>query len=119
MGGWGNESFSDYTLLYEEILYYSALHTSAAVARIKRSSCESALSLELFNFQAEFHPRRDDVFFVGSMAYPRQMDVYDISGNHFPIRGEDLTSVCSVVKPHPTVNVVVGGNSSGRVFAFM
>jgi hypothetical protein len=53
------------------------------------------------------------------MAYPRQMDVFSVAGDHYPIRGDDLTSVCSVVKPHPSQNVVIGGNSSGRVFAFM
>ena len=81
--------------------------------------CQQNFYELLISFQAEFHPRRDDVFFVGSMNFPRQMDVFDVSGNHFPIRGDDLTSICSVVKPHPTMDVVVGGNSSGRVFAFM
>ena len=48
-----------------------------------------------------------------------QMDVFNVNGDHHGLRGEDLTSICSVVKPHPTQEVVVGANSSGRVFVFM
>ena len=74
-----------------------------------------------FNFQAEWHPRRDDIFFVGSMAQPRQIDVYSDQGDHFVLGdgGEYLASVCSIVKCHPTQDIVVGGNSSGRVHVFM
>ena len=74
-----------------------------------------------FNFQAEWHPTRDDIFFVGSMAQPRQIDVYSDQGDHFVLGdgGEYLASVCSIVKCHPTQDIVVGGNSSGRVHVFM
>ena len=72
-------------------------------------------------FQAEWHPTRDDIFFVGSMAQPRQIDVYSDQGDHFVLGdgGENLASVCSIVKCHPTQDIVVGGNSSGRVHVFM
>merc|ERR1711997_1150674 len=74
----------------------------------------------LTTFKAEWHPKRDDVFFVGSMNQPRQIDVYSDQGDHFPMgdRGEYLASVCSIVKCHPTQDIVVGGNSSGRVHVF-
>jgi len=52
------------------------------------------------------------------MASPRQIDVYDASGRHRALRGEALSSICSVVKGHPVLDVVVGGNASGRVFVF-
>jgi len=75
----------------------------------------------LTTFKAEWHPRRDDIFFVGSMAQPRQIDVYSDQGDHFVLGdgGEYLASVCSIVKCHPTQDIVVGGNSSGRVHVFM
>jgi len=75
----------------------------------------------LTTFKAEWHPRRDDIFFVGSMAQPRQIDVYSDQGDHFVMgdSGEYLASVCSIVKCHPTQDIVVGGNSSGRVHVLM
>jgi len=74
----------------------------------------------LTTFKAEWHPNRDDIFFVGSMNQPRQIDVYSDQGDHFPMsdKGEYLASVCSIVKCHPTQDIVVGGNSSGRVHVF-
>ena len=90
---------------------------------ISRSQCVFLTKLyneELIIFlQAEWHPSRDDMFVVGSMSQPRKIDVYDAaSGKGFDVRGEQLASVCSIVKAHPTNNVVVGGNASGRVFVF-
>ena len=70
-------------------------------------------------FKAEWHPMSDEMFFVGSMNQPRQIDVYTVSGKHYNLKGEDLGSVCSIVKCHPTQDIVVGGNSSGRVHVFM
>jgi hypothetical protein len=79
------------------------------------------LSLKhLIYFQAEWHPRKDNIFFVGSMSQPRQMDVFtDTGDHHFNLKGDDLASICSIVKCHPTRDIVVGGNSSGRVHVFM
>lgn len=74
----------------------------------------------LTTFKAEWHPSRDDIFTVGSMNQPRQMDVFNDQGQQLAaLKGEDLASVCSIVKLHPTQNIVVGGNSSGRVHVFM
>ena len=75
----------------------------------------------LTTFKAEWHPKREDVFFVGSMSQPRQIDVLDGStgAQLGPLVGEDLASVCSIVRCHPTMDVVAGGNSSGRVHVFM
>merc|ERR1711974_53101 len=70
----------------------------------------------LTTFKAEWHPLRDDLFFVGSMNGPRQIDAFTNTGEVLPaIQAEELASVCSIVKCHPTQNIVVGGNSSGRV----
>ena len=65
--------------------------------------------------RAEWHPRRDDLFFVGS-EQSTQINAFTDAGMKLPaIRAKLLQSVCSVVKCHPTQNVVVGGNSSGTV----
>ena len=76
----------------------------------------------LTTFKAEWHPQNEDIFFVGSMNQPRQMDVVTNKGNLsdlYALKGEDLASVCSIVKCHPSKDIIVGGNSSGRVHVFM
>ena len=76
----------------------------------------------LTTFKAEWHPQNEDVFFVGSMNQPRQMDVVTNQSNSsdlYALKGEDLASVCSIVKCHPSRDIIVGGNSSGRVHVFM
>ena len=75
----------------------------------------------LTTFKAEWHPRRDDLFFVGVMAHPRQLTAFTDQGIALPVLSDPPTlgSICSIIKPHPTVDVVVGGNSSGRVYVFM
>ena len=73
----------------------------------------------LTTFKAEWHPQRENVFFVGSMNQPRQMDVVVNNSELYALKGEDLASVCSIVQCHPTQDVIVGGNSSGRVHVFM
>ena len=70
-------------------------------------------------FQAVWHPRREDLLFIGSMNRPRQIDAISDKGvSYHPLQGEDLGSICSRVVCHPTQNIVVGGNSSGRVHVF-
>ena len=75
----------------------------------------------LTTFKAEWHPRRDDLFFVGAMVHPRQLSAFTDQGIALPVLSdpETLGSICSIIKPHPTLDVVVGGNSSGRVYVFM
>jgi hypothetical protein len=59
------------------------------------------------------------MFVVGSMSQPRKIDIFNAeTGDNFDLRGDQLASICSIVKAHPTKNVVVGGNASGRVFVF-
>lgn len=72
-------------------------------------------------FRAAWHPSREDVFVVGSMEKPRRIQVYDCEGNILRNLSdpEVLGSVCSLNVFHPTRNVLVGGNSSGRVHVFM
>lgn len=73
----------------------------------------------LSKFEAIWHPRREDILLVGSMKRPRQIDIISDKGISYPsLEGEDLGSICSLIAYHPTQEIVVGGNSSGRVHYF-
>ncbi|XP_060708825.1 WD repeat-containing protein 76 [Hemiscyllium ocellatum] len=74
----------------------------------------------LTKFRAVWDPKRDDCFVVGSMARPRQIEVFHFTGSKVrEFRDmEWLGSVCSINVMHPTRNVLVGGNSSGRLHVF-
>merc|ERR1719273_1118160 len=68
----------------------------------------------LTKFRAEWHPRREDLFFIGSMNHPRRIEAFSETGKPYAsLRGDDLGTVCSIVKCHPSQEIVVGGNSSG------
>ncbi|XP_065909163.1 WD repeat-containing protein 76-like [Dysidea avara] len=73
----------------------------------------------LTNFRAEWDPKCDFRFVCGSMSTPRQIDLFSICGNvrsMYSVVDEAQTSVCSLVKYHPTQHVLFGANSSGKVF---
>jgi len=57
---------------------------------------------------------------VGSMAQPRQIEVYQDTGKllHSFYNPDCLGSVCSINVVHPSRNILVGGNSSGRLHVF-
>ncbi|XP_067874328.1 WD repeat-containing protein 76-like [Heterodontus francisci] len=75
----------------------------------------------LTKFRAVWDPKREDCFVVGSMVRPRQIEVFHCTGSkvHEFRDAEWLGSVCSINVMHPTKNVLVGGNSSGRLHVFM
>ncbi|XP_018416861.1 PREDICTED: WD repeat-containing protein 76 [Nanorana parkeri] len=74
----------------------------------------------LSRFQAVWDPKQEDCFVIGSMERPRQIQVFHEDGNlvHVLWDAENLNSVCSINAIHPTRNIVVGGNSSGRLHVF-
>ncbi|KAG0428358.1 hypothetical protein HPB47_024644 [Ixodes persulcatus] len=64
--------------------------------------------------------RCEDLFLVGSMEYPRRVEVFSSAGTLLhTLKGDSLTSICSLVDVHPDHFVVAGGNSSGRVHVFV
>uniref|UniRef100_UPI00398E6E8F WD repeat-containing protein 76-like n=1 Tax=Pristiophorus japonicus TaxID=55135 RepID=UPI00398E6E8F len=75
----------------------------------------------LTKFRAVWDPKQEDCFVVGSMVRPRQIDVFHSAGSKVQeLRDlERLGSVCSINVMHPARNVLVGGNSSGRLHVFM
>lgn len=53
------------------------------------------------------------------MNHPRQIDVLSDKGIPYQsLQGEHLGSICSLITCHPTQDIVIGGNSSGRVHFF-
>jgi len=74
-------------------------------------------------FRSSWHPTREGMLVTGSMERPRQIEVWGTASGSLDLvsrlRGEFLGSVCSLVEVHPTKEVVVGGNSSGRLHVFM
>ncbi|NXT99207.1 WDR76 protein, partial [Buphagus erythrorhynchus] len=69
---------------------------------------------------AIWDPKQEHCFLVGSMAQPRQIQVFQDTGTllHSFYNGDCLTSVCSINVVHPSQNILVGGNSSGRLHVF-
>jgi len=74
-------------------------------------------------FRSSWHPRLEGMFVMGSMERPRQIEMWGTERQSLDLvatlRGDWLGSVCSLVEVHPSMDVVVGGNSSGRVHMFM
>ncbi|XP_037766046.1 WD repeat-containing protein 76 isoform X1 [Chelonia mydas] len=74
----------------------------------------------LTRFRAIWDPKQEDCFVVGSMARPRQIEIFQDTGEqlHSFYNVDYLGSVCSINAVHPTKNILVGGNSSGRLHVF-
>ncbi|NXC71895.1 WDR76 protein, partial [Anhinga anhinga] len=74
----------------------------------------------LTRFRAIWDPKQEDCFVVGSMAQPRQIEVFQDTGKllHSFYNLDCLGSVCSINVVHPSKNILVGGNSSGRLHVF-
>ncbi|XP_069480291.1 WD repeat-containing protein 76 isoform X2 [Ambystoma mexicanum] len=75
----------------------------------------------LTRFRPVWDYKQEDCFVVGSMARPRQIEIFHESGElvHAFTNEDYLGSVCSINALHPTRNLLVGGNSSGRLHVFM
>uniref|UniRef100_A0A8C5LIY9 WD repeat-containing protein 76 n=1 Tax=Jaculus jaculus TaxID=51337 RepID=A0A8C5LIY9_JACJA len=74
----------------------------------------------LTRFQAMWDPKQEDCFLVGSMAHPRQVDIFHETGrNVHSFFGDCLLSVCSLSVMHPTRYILAGGNSSGKLHVFI
>ncbi|NXK55449.1 WDR76 protein, partial [Chauna torquata] len=74
----------------------------------------------LTRFRAIWDPKQEDCFVVGSLARPRQIEIFQDTGKllHSFYNVDYLGSVCSINVVHPSKNVLVGGNSSGRLHVF-
>lgn len=84
----------------------------------------------LSTFKPAFDPKRPATFAMGSMLQPRRIEIYSIQSTaaakaktftvnlEANLSGEYLASVNSRLAFHPTINAVLGSNSSGKVHLF-
>jgi WD40 repeat protein len=69
------------------------------------------------NFRTVWDPKFDNIFVVGSMAQPRGCDVFDSTSGALicHMQDEKCTAIPALNVFHPSVNVCLSGNASGRV----
>eukprot|EP00038_Savillea_parva_P006452 m.163870 g.163870 ORF g.163870 m.163870 type:complete len:556 (+) comp12348_c0_seq1:134-1801(+) len=104
-------------------LYVNAHTKSGRVAATHSIAHDNKTGRWLAVFHARWDPKTDHAFAIGSMARPRQVEVYSTDGGK--IRRimsmqdpEQMGSVQSRLAFHPSQDVLVACNSSGRVHAF-
>ncbi|XP_065655742.1 WD repeat-containing protein 76 isoform X2 [Hydra vulgaris] len=77
----------------------------------------------LTTFRACWDPKTENCFVCGSMERPRQIDMFGCMENgllsHFSITSEEQTTVASVNAFHPSQNILVSGNASGKIYVWM
>ncbi|XP_065590268.1 WD repeat-containing protein 76 [Cyrtonyx montezumae] len=105
----------------DRLRVYDTSSLSASAALVSSIRHNNNTGRWLTRFRAVWDPKQEQCFVVGSMARPRQIEVFRDSGVllHALSSAECLGSVCSISALHPTRNVLVGGNSSGRLHVFM
>ncbi|RXM95302.1 WD repeat-containing protein 76 [Acipenser ruthenus] len=96
---------------------FHSLHRMAIYYKLRHNNNTGCW---LTKFRAVWNPTLEDCFVVGSMAQPRQIEMFHESGSLLhTFRGDCLGSVCSINAFHPSRSVLVAGNSSGRLHVFM
>ncbi|NXS87526.1 WDR76 protein, partial [Erpornis zantholeuca] len=91
-----------------------------SVLRVYDTTSLSSTVTLLSSVRAIWDPKQEHCFLVGSMAQPRQIKVFQDTGKllHSFCNVDCLSSVCSINVVHPSQNILVGGNSSGRLHVF-
>lgn len=70
-------------------------------------------------FKAIWHPCSSDIFFIGSMQFPRRVQLYSATGALLKeVKSDDMTTITPVLSLHPALPIISGGDSSGRVYVF-
>ncbi|CAF0985203.1 unnamed protein product [Adineta ricciae] len=70
-------------------------------------------------FTAQPYPLIESHFLIGSNAHPRQITVFDENCKTVAsLVSENLNSLATINVGHPTLPIIVGGNSSGRIHVF-
>jgi len=73
----------------------------------------------LTSFRSTWDPKFDKYAVVGSMKKPRQIDIFSSEQKStalMHLTHENLNSINSLNVFHPSVNMLAGGNSSGKVY---
>ncbi|XP_066859837.1 WD repeat-containing protein 76 [Anser cygnoides] len=104
----------------DKLRVYDTSSLSSTVAVLSTVRHNNNTGRWLTRFRAIWDPKQEDCFVVGSMARPRQIEVYQDTGKllHSFYNVDYLGSVCSINVVHPSRNILVGGNSSGRLHVF-
>ncbi|KAM6059567.1 WD repeat-containing protein 76 [Theristicus caerulescens] len=104
----------------DKLRVYDTTSLSSAVAVLSTIRHNNNTGRWLTRFRAIWDPKQEECFVVGSMARPRQIEVFQDTGKllHSFYNLDCLGSVCSINVVHPSRNILVGGNSSGRLHVF-
>ncbi|XP_057278684.1 WD repeat-containing protein 76 [Pezoporus wallicus] len=99
---------------------YDTTSLSPTVTALSTVSHNNHTGRWLTRFRAVWDPKQEHCFVVGSMARPRQIEVFQDTGKllHSFSNLDCLGSICSINVCHPSRNILVGGNSSGRLHVF-
>ncbi|XP_054025030.1 WD repeat-containing protein 76 [Dryobates pubescens] len=104
----------------DKLRVYDTTSLSSTVAALRTLKHNNNTGRWLTRFRAIWDPKQEDCFVVGSMVQPRQIEVFQDTGKllHAFCNPDCLASVCSINVLHPSKNILVGGNSSGRLHVF-
>ncbi|XP_038003222.1 WD repeat-containing protein 76 isoform X2 [Motacilla alba alba] len=104
----------------DRLRVYDTTSLSSSVTLLSSIRHNNNTGRWLTRFRAIWDPKQEHCFLVGSMAQPRQIEVFQDTGKLLhTFRSVDcLGSVCSINVVHPSQNILVGGNSSGRLHVF-
>lgn len=95
----------------------SALSSTAPLVNMIRH--DNNTGRWLTRFRAVWDPKQEGCFVIGSLARPRQIEVYHEEKLLHSFRdSEYLGTVCSINAVHPSRSLLVGGNASGRLHVF-
>uniref|UniRef100_A0A8C9NGC6 WD repeat-containing protein 76 n=2 Tax=Serinus canaria TaxID=9135 RepID=A0A8C9NGC6_SERCA len=104
----------------DKLRVYDTTSLSSTVTLLSSIRHNNNTGRWLTRFRAIWDPKQEHCFLVGSMAQPRQIEVFQDTGKllHSFYNVDCLGSVCSINVVHPSQNILVGGNSSGRLHVF-
>ncbi|XP_059714784.1 WD repeat-containing protein 76 [Haemorhous mexicanus] len=104
----------------DKLRVYDTTSLSSTVTLLSSVRHNNNTGRWLTRFRAIWDPKQEHCFLVGSMAQPRQIEVFQDTGKllHSFYNVDCLGSVCSINVVHPSQSILVGGNSSGRLHVF-
>ncbi|NXM27414.1 WDR76 protein, partial [Oxyruncus cristatus] len=104
----------------DKLRVYDTTSLSSTITALSSTRHNCNTGRWLTRFRAIWDPKQEHCFLVGSMAQPRQISVFQDTGKllHSFYNLDCLSSVCSINVVHPSRNILVGGNSSGRLHVF-
>ncbi|XP_064013864.1 WD repeat-containing protein 76 isoform X2 [Pogoniulus pusillus] len=104
----------------DKLRVYDTTSLSSTVAALRTIKHNNNTGRWLTRFRAIWDPKQEKCFVVGSLVQPRRIEVFQDTGKlvHTFCNPDCLASACSINVLHPSRNILVGGNSSGRLHVF-